>query len=263
MKSEKIDVNNSPKSDNLKDIIAEFENQPPKNSILLDKSLLPSKGKLYPEQIYVKKLSSLNIKKLATITEQNSTFIINSTIKSCLWGIDTDKILVADKLWLIFYLRAYTFNDLPYKLRGKCEGCGTISSFDFVLKDLNITYYENELPEYFEINGDKISVRFPTISTEAAVEKLKNDPQLVIDIDPGFLDFSSYIYKINGKEVSLMTAYEYVCELDGMSFSKFTNLVGDYMFISNPVAVFECPHCGGTVELPVPLSPSFFLPKIK
>lgn len=262
MKSEKIDISTNPSTNSLEKIITEFENQPPKNSILLDKSLLPSKGVLYPEKIYVKKLSTINIKKLATITEQNSTFVINNILMSCLWGIDVNKILVADKLWLVFFLRAHTYNDLPFRLRGTCKACDTISNFDYVLKDLLVTRYEKPLPEYFDVNGDQVQVRFPTISTEAAVEKIKNDPNAAFDIDPGMLDFSSYIYKINGKEVTLVTAYEYICELDGMSFSKFTNAVSEYMFTATPTAVFECPHCGEQVEITVPFSPSFFLPKI-
>jgi len=262
MKSEKIDISNDPKSSNLTDIIADIKNQPPKGSILLDKSLLPSKGMFYPEKIYVKKLSTINIKKLATITEQNSNAVINNIIMSCLWGVDYNKILVADKLWLVFYLRSFTYNDLPFKLRYECKSCGTISHFDYVLDRLSVTRYEKDLPEYFDINGDKITVKFPTISTEAAVEKIKNDPNTLLDIDPGLLDFSSYIEKIDGKPVTLVSAYEYVSELDGMSFTKFTNMISDYMFIANPFAVFKCPHCGSDIEIPVPFTPSFFLPKI-
>ena len=119
MKSEKIDISNDPKNGSVKDILAGIVNQPPKNAILLDKSLLPSKGMFYPDKIYVKKLSTINIKKLATITEQNSNFVINNILKTSIWdgnGFDYTKILVADKIWLIFFLRSYTYNDIPFCL---------------------------------------------------------------------------------------------------------------------------------------------------
>lgn len=265
MKSEKIDISNDPKNGSVKDILAGIVNQPPKNAILLDKSLLPSKGMFYPDKIYVKKLSTINIKKLATITEQNSNFVINNILKTSIWdgnGFDYTKILVADKIWLIFFLRSYTYNDIPFKVRYECKNCGTIAHYDFVLKNLSVSYYEKPLPEYFEINGDQISIEYPTINTEMAVEKIKNDPNTLLDIDPGLLDFSSYITKINGREVTLLTAYEYVSELDGMSFTKFTNIVSDYMFIATPYGKFKCSHCDEEIEIPIPFSPSFFLPKI-
>ena len=265
MKAEKIDISNDPRNSNVNNILNDIRTQPPMNSILLDKNLLPSKGMYYPEKIYLKKLSTIDIKKLATITEQNSNFIINNIIKSSIWegtGFDYTKILVADKIWLIFYLRSFTYNDLPFKVRHECKNCGTIAHYDFVLKDLSVTYYDKPIPEYFEINGDKVSISFPTISTEMAVEKIKNDPNTLFDIDPGLLDFSSYITKINDRNVSLVSAYEYISEMDGMSFSKFTNMVSDYMFIATPYGKFKCPHCDQELEIPIPFSASFFLPKI-
>ena len=123
MKSEKIDISNDPKNNSLNSILADIKNQPPKGAILLDKSLLPSKGMFYQDKIYVKKLSTINIKKLATITDQNSNFVINNILKSSIWdgnGFDYTKILVADKIWLIFYLRSFTYNDIPFKVRHKC-----------------------------------------------------------------------------------------------------------------------------------------------
>ena len=262
MKSEKINVTNDINNKNINSVLQSLANQPPKGSILLDKSLLPSKGVFYTEQIYIKKFSTLNIKNLATITENNADFVINNMISSCLWGIDTNKILVGDKLWLLFYLRAFTYNDLPFNVRETCKNCGTVASYSYVLKNLDVIQYDKELPEYFDINGDKIEVKFPTISTELATQKMKNDPNNVIDIDPGLLDFSSYIYKINDRTVTLTQAYEYVCEMDAMSFSKYTNTLSEYMFVTHPVGKFECPHCKQEINVVIPLSPSFFMPKV-
>ena len=263
MKSEKIEFNN-PKIDTSSPtaVIKSLQSQPPKGSILLDKSLLPSRGKFYEENIYVKKLSALSIKKLATLTEKNADITFNNMIMSSLWGIDYDKILVGDKLWFVFYLRSLTYNDLPFKIKETCPYCNTITNYDYVLKNLDISYYDNELPEYFEINGDKIEVKFPTISTEAACKKIENDPNVLMDIDKELLTFSSYIYKVNGEKYSLMRAYEYMTEMSGMDFSKFSNELSEHMFIAKPFAKFICPHCGEEVEYQIPLTPPFFMPKI-
>lgn len=263
MKSEKI-TSTTPNIDTSSPeaIIKSVQSQPPRGSVMLDKTLLPSRGKFYSENIYVKKLGALQIKKLATITEQNSNVVINNMIMSSLWGIDYNNILVGDKLWFIFYLRAFTFNDIPFKIRETCPHCNTITNYDYVLKNLDISYYDKQLPEYFEVDGDKVEVKFPTISTEAAAERIKNDPNVLMDIDKELLDYSSYIYKVNGEKYSLMRAYEYMTEMSGMAFSKFSNELSEYMFLAKPYAKFVCPHCGEEVEFQVPLSPTFFMPKI-
>lgn len=262
LKSEKFDLNTVNQS-NLSSVVAELQNQPPKGSVLLDKTLLPSRGKFYTEDIWVKKLNTLNIKNLATLTESNVNQVINNIIGSCLYGINSDKILIGDKVWLIFYLRAFTYNDLPFQLRGECEHCGNISNYNYTLKNLSVTYFDTELPEYIELsNGDKLVIKFPTLSTEAAINRLKHDNNVIIDINPELLELSSYIFKINDKQVSLYSAYEYICQMDAMDFSKFTNEMTELIFSAKPYAEFKCPVCGEDMILPMSFSPTFFLPKI-
>ena len=247
---------------NLSSIVNSLQNKIPKGFILFDKSLLPSHGKFYTETIYIKKLSTLNIKNLATVTEQNINFIVNGIISNCLYGIDANKILVGDKVWLIFYLRSITYNDLPYKLRGTCENCGGIRSYDYVLRNLDVTYLDKDLPESFKIGDDEVEIRFPTISTEGAVNKFKNDPNNMLDINPELLEFSSYVYKVNGEKLSIGQAYEYICNMEAMDFTKLTNELTEYIFSAKPLAKFTCPDCGETVYLPMAFTPAFFLPKI-
>lgn len=263
MKSEKLDLNNINQG-NIGSISQEINNQPPKDSVLLDKNLLPSRGKFYQENIYIKKLNTLNIKNLATINENNINNVINNIIASCVFGIDTGKILVGDKIWLIYYLRAFTYNDMPFTLRGTCDKCGNIRNYDFVLKNLDVLYLDKEIPEYIELpNKDKITLTFPTISTESAINRLKNDQNIILEINPELLELSSYILKVNDEKMSLYRAYEYICQIDALSFSHFTNEMSELLFSAKPVAKFTCPHCGEEILLPMPFIPSFFLPKIK
>lgn len=262
LKSEKFDLN-TVNQNNLSSVVNELQNQPPKGSIKLDKNLLPSRGKFYPNDIWVKKLTTLNIKNLATITENNVNQVINNVIASCLYGIDSNQILIGDKVWLIFYLRSFTYNDLPFNMRGECEHCKNITNYKYVLNNLKVSYFDTELPEYIELsNGDKITIKFPTLSTESAINRLKNDQNVIIDINPELLELSSYIFKVNDKQVSLYSAYEYICNMDAMDFSKFTNEMTEYIFSAQPYAVFECPTCGEEVLLPMSFTPAFFLPKI-
>lgn len=262
MKSEPIDLNNINGPTDLNAVLSKLQNKMPANAVLLDKTLLPSRGKFYPDDIYVKKLTTLNIKNLATIDERNIQGIINGVLQSCVFGIDTNKILVGDKVWLIFYLRSYTYNDLAYRLRGECSSCHTIANYDYYLNNLEVSYLDNDIPEYLEIGDDKVEIKFPTISTEAEAMKLKTNDQIIEEIASDLLDLSTYVYKVNGKELSLLQAYKYVCDMDAFSFSKFTNILTDFVFTAKPYAKFTCPVCGEEIMLPVSFLPQFFLPKV-
>lgn len=262
MKSEKLDLNNITQG-NVGEVSAQISSQPPKGSVMLDKSLLPSRGKFYPETIYVKKLNTLNIKNLATINENNINNVINNVISNCLWGIDSNKILIGDKIWLIYYLRAFTYDDIPFILRGTCGKCSTIRNYNFYLKNLDVSYLDKDVPEYIELpNKDKITLTFPTIATEAAINRLKNDQNIMIEINPEFLELSSYILKVNDTKMSLYKAYEYICEMDAKSFCHFMHETGEVLFSAKPVARFKCDSCGEDILLPMPFVPSFFLPKV-
>ena len=90
--------------------------QQDKNYILLNKELLPSKGKFYPDDIKVKKLSPIDLKNLSTMTANTIDGIMNSTIAHCVSGINVNDILIGDKFWFIFYLRQLTYNDMPFNI---------------------------------------------------------------------------------------------------------------------------------------------------
>lgn len=259
-KSEPIDLSNLNNS-NLGEVLAQLQNSIPNNAVLLDKTLLPSRGKYYPDDIYIKKLSTLNVKNLASIDDKNIMSIINGVLKSCIFNIDINKILVGDKLWLIFYLRSYTYNDVPFKLRGKCEHCESIMSFDYRLENLHVQYLDNDLPEYFMVGKDKVKITFPTVSTETEINKLKTNEQIVEDLLPDILDTAAYFKEVNGKSMTLMQAYHYILDLDPVDFSNLTNDLNPYIFNAYPYADFVCPICGEEVTLPIAFVPQFFLPK--
>ena len=259
-KSEPIDLSNI-NNGNLGEVLAQLQNAIPSNAVLLDKTLMPSRGRYYTEDIYVKKLSTLNVRNLASIDEKNIMSVINNVLKSCLFNIDPNKILVGDKLWLIFYLRAFTYNDAPFKLRGKCNSCETIATFDYQLKNLKVQYLDKELPEYFEVGKDKVKIEFPTISTETEINNLKTNEQIVEDLLPDVLDMAAYFKELNGKSLTLIQAYRYILNLDAVDFSKLTNDLDPYIFNAYPYAIFKCPICEEEVTLPIAFVPQFFLPK--
>lgn len=263
MKSEKLDLNTITTNSVIAQATA-MQGQIPQGAVMLDKNLLPSRGKFYPETIYVKKLNTMAIRNLSTLTQENVNNVINNIIGQCVFGIDSSKILIGDKIWLIFYLRSYTFNDYPFTLRGECPECHNIAPYDYVLKRLDVTYLDKDVPEVIELsNGDKIKLKFPTLSTEVAMNKIKTNDQIIMEINPELLELSSYIGNINGKNNSLLQGYEYVINMDANIFAEFANELSEYVFSAKPYAIFNCKNCNAEMRLQMAFVPSFFMPKMK
>lgn len=264
-KAEKLDLNNINNMSNSNDFNAvanELENKIPSNALLLDKSLLPSRGKYYPMDLYVTKMNTKNIKNLSTLTEQNANYIFNTVLTSCVHNIDINKILLGDKLWLIYYLRAFTFDDRGFMLKHKCNHCESNVSLEYHLKNLMVDYLDNPVPEAITLeNGDVITTKFPDIASEIQTSRIKNSDDIIENIESDLLDFSVNIATINGKKVNLMQAYEYVCNMDGSCFSDLIQQMSKFTFTVKPFAEFQCPECGETVIEKVPFTPQFFLPK--
>lgn len=261
IKSEKIDLNNLQNSNDIVAVTEEHKNDIPADAKLLDKNLLPSRGKFYSENIYVRELTTKCLQDLATITPENASFIFNAIIEECVFGIQKEKIFVGDKLWFIYYLRAISYDDAPFKIKHKCKDCDSNVVLEYKLENLNITYLDNDIPEYIELsNGDQITVKFPTIGDEAKINKTKNldIPEI---INENMLEFSSKIDQINGKRVKLLDAYHYVKSMRARDFSKLINSMSKFVFTVAPYATFNCPLCGEEIVVQIPFSPTFFMPE--
>lgn len=264
MKPDKIDLNNINNA-NLGQTVQQMQNAIPQGAVMLDKGLLPSRGKFYKNPIYVRKLKVLDIKNLSTINADNVNNVVNTVLQNCVFGIDYKDIQIGDKVWLVFYLRAFTYNDLPFRLRGECPECNTISNYNYQLRDLDVVYLAEDFKEEdMKLtlgNKDELVMTFPTVSTELSLNKLKNNDQIIEEINSELLELAGYLKSVNGRELSLLKAYEYITNMEPLDFSKFGNELMKYIFTARPQAKFKCPACGEEVTLQMAFVPAFFMPK--
>jgi hypothetical protein len=113
-------------------------------------------------------------------------------------------------------------------------------------------------------NGDIIEIGFPTIGNEIAANQIKLEPEKYTvngEIDGSLLNIACYIKSINGSKVSIMKAYNYICELDALSFTNFGNYMADIDFGVQPYFEITC-ECSNKIIVPLSLSPEYFMPKI-
>ena len=87
---------------------------------------LPSRYKLYPKgtKIFGRPLRVLEVKQLSQMGEDNSGTVINSVLKSATVGFNVNELLVSDKVYILFWLRANTYRDSGYRVDFECLKCG-------------------------------------------------------------------------------------------------------------------------------------------
>ena len=266
MQSRKIESDNIiNQGGSLNDITKAVLQKVNKNLIPLNKSLLPSRGVFYNNEINVKKLSSLDIKNLSMVNADNIDGVMNSIIAKNVTGINVNDILIGDKIWFIFYLRSITYNDYPYNIKYTCENCNTTSTFEMKFEDLSVSY----LPEDFDYNytmnnGDNIVIGFPTIGNEIECNAILREPEKysITPIDESLMNISNYIKSINGEIQSPMNAYRYIEDLDALSFTNFANYMSEVNFGVKPYIEINC-TCGDKVIAPLTFTSDYFMPKIK
>lgn len=234
------------------------------NKILLNKEMLPSRGRYYENDITVRKLNAKEIKDLSRITPTTANSVFNAILADCIEGIDYKDILLNDKIWFIYYLRSITYNDMPYKVKVKCPECGRETYEIYTLDKLYVTYADTPLPDTITLpNGDVIEPCWPTISTEIQINRLKNNPNIIEVIDEDFMTICAHIKTLNGKELTLFDAYQYFTGEDsrgsGYDFASFCQSLKPAIFGARPLFVTDC-TCGEDVYTEVTLTPSFFLP---
>lgn len=265
MQSRKIENTEIPQGGDMAQIAMAVAAQQQKNMTVLNKDLLPSKGKYYTSDLYVKKLSTIDIKNLSTLNGDTIDGVMNSIISHCVQGINVNDILVGDKFWLIFYLRNLTYNDYPFYVKYNCKECGKVGMYKTQMKDIKVNYIQDDFePTYTMENGDIIEIGFPTIGNEITANQIKLEPEKYTvngEIDGSLLNIACYIKSINGSKVSIMKAYNYICELDALSFTNFGNYMADIDFGVQPYFEIIC-ECSNKIIVPLSLSPEYFMPKI-
>lgn len=231
---------------------------------ILNKDLLPSRGKYYAGDLRVRKLNAQEIKDLTKITPANANAAFNLVIANCVEGIETDDILLNDKLWLVYYLRSITYRDLPFAVKCTCPECGRVSKEQYTLDKLLVTYADKDLPNEITLpNGDVIEPMWPTIGTEREIKALKDNPNIFEVIDDELLTIASHIKAINGKKLSLYELFMYFTgdnsRGSGYDFAYFCQALKPYIFSARPYFAAKC-HCGETNYQEIKLTPDFFLP---
>lgn len=229
---------------------------------------LPSKFKLYPTgtKIFARPLKVLEVKMLSSLTNDNFHHVITEVLKKSVRGIEIDKLLVSDKLFIIFWLRANTYKNSGYTVDFDCNMCDTHSTYEFEIDNLDIIdikddYNPNDtlkLPQC----GDELTTRQLTISEENNVKNFQTrNRRSLTEFDEDILTIANLIKTINGKEESLMYKYDYIVAMNPIDFGKIESYLNHFDMGISPIMNVTCKNCGGIADVAVSFRPEFFVPK--
>lgn len=229
---------------------------------------LPSRFKIYPEgtKFFGRPLKVLEIKMLSTLNENNVNHVINSIIKKSInvVGISHDDILVSDKLYLVFWLRANTYKDSGYKVGFECSECEQESTYTFNLSDLEIKYLEEYNKEPIKLkDGDEIGLKFQSLKEEQEANSFikKNKGKPLMEIDEELVNYATLISTINGEKKSLKDNYEYLINLSPEDYVIIVGELENRDIGIVPIINVKCDKCGGIAPAGVSFRGDFFLPK--
>jgi len=228
---------------------------------------LPSKYKLYPNgtNISARPLNVIEVKKLATMNEENQDLVMTDIIQRCTKGIDVKNILIADKFYILLWLRANTYKENGYLLNYECPHCKKNSTFTFSVDVLNINYISDEYVDGVEVTLP-ISKEIVTIKQKRIIDDFKKQEFHKSfkdkDYDKEILDLCLWLESI-GENKSLWQKYTYVeNKMHPYDFSTILSFVDKNTFGVNEMIDVICEHCKEGSQCGVSFRPDFFIPQV-
>lgn len=232
---------------------------------------LPTRYALYPKgaKLYGRPLTVKEVKKLSAINENNFDFLLTEILSSATRGINVNDIYVADKIYIIFWLRANTYKNADFTTPYVCDHCKRVTEYSFDVNEFDIKYLAEDF-KAFELtllnNGSFLTFDYQKIGDEAKIEKfnqsLKNG---LTKFDDDTIQYASMIKTINGANVTMRTACEFIDMLDAEDYAYMKSYLVDNDIGVIPTINATCGHadCKEVSEVLIGFRSDFFIPKFK
>ena len=191
---------------------------------------LPSKGRFYSEgtEILGRPMKVLEVKKVSSITEDNGDYILNDVIRKTTTGIDINNMYIADKLYIIFWLRANTYRESGYVIPFVCPKCEKKSDYHFDINNLEVQLLSDDFSPEKEIKVGNAAIKYDylRVKDELYINRFRElNSELVGEIDAELLAIAQMIKTINGQNKTLLEKYYWITELDPGDFSYLKTFI--------------------------------------
>tara|TARA_R110000765_G_scaffold69438_2_gene134680 strand:+ start:2068 stop:2940 length:873 start_codon:yes stop_codon:yes gene_type:complete len=178
------------------------------------------------------------------------TAIVNKLIQRCLKGIDYPDLLIVDKNFILYKLRAMSYGE-DYKIQATCPECDYESHLTVGLNDLPVNYAESIedlqgtliLPD----SGVEVQLHILTTKDEGLLEK-------VSEITNNLWRFIKTINGHSGRSVT----QGFVAGTTAKDISTIRNAIFNDLIGMQTLVNFVCRECDHHSALDLPINESFF-----
>lgn len=227
---------------------------------------LPSEGKFYPKgtTLMARPLKVIEVKKISSLNEDNADFIVNDILRRTVRGINVEDILLADKLFLIMWLRANTYRDSSYVIDYGCRMCQNKGQFHFELDQLEVQHLDPNYNDTVVLNsGKKLKIKFLTIGDEIKINRFQETNKSVGEIDTELLSIAYMLEDLSEDKKSLMEKYWWLTNMEPQDFAYITSYIEKFGMGIKPFISITCEKCGGITPVGISFRADFFLPSYK
>lgn len=175
------------------------------------------------------------------LDENNARHILDQIVKRCIkfTNLSFNDLYVADRDYLIFYIRSGSFvaadNAFKFKIE-KCENCGQPATFDIKLSELQLDEISS-----FSVQT-KVFDKPVTVRPPKTCDPVYNLKDLELS---RMLNYSNLVGVFGSAELACAT----VLQLDAYSYVRLVSLVNEMKCGIQEELPVTCQHCGHTINL--------------
>lgn len=236
---------------------------------------LPSRGIAYDESLIP---TTFNMRPM-TVNETKIIYgsgdvmtALDTVLQNCIDVEDfpITKLLLGDKLYLSYQLRALTFGE-NYDIRVYCPTCKkahdvtldlTQIEIDYAPDDFQLTKNIGKLP----VSGDEIVTKVLTVGDYENVTKRAKE---IKDEYPDYqgdpflpLAVAAQISTVNDRKMNSRQREEYATNMHAMDELYFSKKVQNVPIGPKPTQHVDCPECGKELNVTIRMGEDFFRPSI-
>jgi transcription elongation factor Elf1 len=212
---------------------------------------LPSKGKFYNNFNGCKVTILLFEDEQRILTSKNKgSNLVNDIIAKCVTGVNVNDLLAMDKLAILLKIKEISYGN-ELKFTTTCPACSEDTKVSINVSEIPV----NEVPDDLE---DPREIFLPVLKVKAKVRFPRNHEE----------------FYFNDTETAINNLYRFIVEIDGKEDPVFISKVFKKLHIRDnktivkeihrsdlgldPTFKFECPKCGHSSSMGVPLDANFF-----
>jgi len=173
---------------------------------------LPTRGLMYPKNIKIKirSMTVLEVKFLSTMLPETATSVCNELLEKCtiLEGMEFEDLYLADRMYLIFWIRLNSFTSKTgYTIRiPECSGCGQPIEESISLEQIKFAHIEKPFIDsvYLQDTGKTFKLSLPKYKDSGIITNDEIE-DIALYIDEDSMNFEEKVDFITN-----ISAYDYV-----------------------------------------------------